>query len=56
MELEEDQRAALRAGSRQVRRAAALLRSVNPEGFQAAEYAKRICDQAWNGRAGEPAD
>lgn len=38
MELEEDQRTALRRGSRQVRQAA-LLRSVNPESFRAAEVA-----------------
>ena len=55
MELEDDQRAALRTGSRQVRRAAALLRSVNPESFKAAESARRVCDQAWGCRAGEPA-
>lgn len=54
MELEDDQRAALRTGSRQVRRAA-LLRSVNPESFKAAEDAKRLCNQVWKGRAGEPA-
>ena len=55
LELEDDQRAALRAGSRQVRRAAALLRSVNPESFKAAEEAKRVCDLVWKGRVGEPA-
>ena len=54
MELEEDQRTALRTGSKQVRRAAALLRSVNPESFKVAETARRICDQAWGKRASEP--
>jgi hypothetical protein len=54
MELEEDQRTILRTGSKQVKRAAAVLRSVNPESFRAAEHAKRICDQAWGRRSDEP--
>lgn len=54
MELEEDQRAALRAGSKQVRRVAAILRSVNPESFKAAEQAKWICEQAWCCKTNEP--
>lgn len=54
MELEEDQRKTLRTGSKQVRRVANLLRSVNPESFRAAEFAKRICEQAWGCRTDEP--
>src|SRR5690349_11831651 len=45
MELEEDQRTILKTVSKQVRQATALLRSINPESFRAAERAKRICDQ-----------
>ena len=53
MELEPDQITMLRAGSRQVRRAAALLRAINPESSQAAENAKRVCDLVWKDCAGE---
>jgi hypothetical protein len=54
MELEPDQMTALRSGSRQIGRVAALLRSINPESSKDAEHAMWICDQAWNDRADQP--
>lgn len=54
MELEEDQRDALRAGSKQVRRVAHLLCALNPESIGAAEIARQVCDQAWGCKAEEP--
>jgi hypothetical protein len=54
MELEPDQMTALRTGSRQIRRVAALLRSINPESSKDADHALWICDQAWNDRADQP--